>query len=186
MSPTGRKPKADSPGFTLLELVVVLVILGLVISLVIPRFQNALTGGDMRLATRMIIGEIRRFRGDAARTRTTRTMVLHIDDNALYSLETALVSQPGSEGVGYAEEKKYDYRELPQGVHVEDVVVLAVGKKQEGEARIRFFANGTVDRSLIHLRNETDEVYTLEINPFTGNVLIHDRYVDQKVIQEGL
>ena len=185
MLPTGRRQKAEPPGFTLIELVVVLVILGLVISQVIPRIESALTGGDMRLATRMIINEIRKFRGKAAHTRRDQIMVIHIEDNALYSLETHLVGQGDSGEVGYGEEKKRDYKELPQGVRVEDVVVLALDKKQAGEARIRFFANGTIDRSLIHLSNEMGEVYTLEINPFTGNVSIHDRYVDQKILQQG-
>ena len=85
----------------------------------------------------------------------------------------------------WAEEKKINVRKLPQGVHVEDVVVLPFGKKQEGEAKIRFFANGTIDDSLIHLRNEAGEVYTLEINPLTGNVVIHDTYMDKKVLQQG-
>ena len=59
-------------------------------------------------------------------------------------------------------------------------MVFPHGKIQEGEAFITFFANGCVDRSLIHLRNEKDEVYTLEINPLTGHVKIHDRYIEQK------
>ena len=184
MLPTGRRSRADAPGFTLIELVVVLVILGLVVSIVTPRIQSALAGGDMRLATRMFISEIRKYRGEAAHTRTDQILVINIDDNALYSSETIQTGQTGSDQVTWREERKSNYRELPQGVRVEDVVVLALGKKQEGEARIRFFANGTVQDSLIHLRSEGDEVYTLEINPLTGNVLIHDRYVDQQILQE--
>ena len=54
------------------------------------------------------------------------------------------------------------------------------GKIQEGEARLLFFPDGSIERSLIHLRNEKNEVYTLEINPLTGAVKIYDRYIEQK------
>lgn len=185
MLPTGRRRKADSEGFTLLELVVVVVILALVLSLLTPRIQSALTGGDMRFAARMFISEIRKYRGEAAHTRTEQTMVIDIKENAVYSLEVPSAGQGDSGRVVWGEEKKRNYRELPKGVRVEDVVILDLGKKQEGEARIRFFPNGTIDNSLIHLRSETGEVYTLEVNPLTGNVLIHDSYLDQKVLREG-
>ena len=71
-------------------------------------------------------------------------------------------------------------QELPPGVSIEDVVVLSRGKDQEGEAFIRFFANGCVEHSLIHLRNISNEAYTLEINPVTGWVRIHEGYIEKK------
>ena len=58
----------------------------------------------------------------------------------------------------------------------------AANKIQEGEARIRFFANGTVERALIHLRNEKNDAYTLEINPLTGFVKIYDGYIEKKIL----
>ena len=62
----------------------------------------------------------------------------------------------------------------------ESAINLSKGKIQEGEARLLFFPDGSIERSLIHLRNEKNEVYTLEINPLTGAVKIYDRYIEQK------
>lgn len=180
MLPIGKSMKASPPGFTFIEIVTVLAILGLFVSLITLRIENVLTGGDIRLATRIIMSEIRSIRGDAARSRKDHVLVLQIEDNALYAEDP----DPEQHVQWSADEDitGRDYKHLPKGVSVEDVVVLPHGKVQEGEARIRFFANGTIERSLIHLRNDRGEVYTLQINPFTGHVVIHDTYVDQKLL----
>lgn len=183
MLPIGGQREGNLFGFTLIEIVVVLAIISLFISMLTLRIESFLTGGDMRLATRIVISEIRMMRGKAAHDRKDQILVIQMDNNTLYPLEMSSNQSAGDRiWANYGEEKDRNYRHLPEGVSVEDVVVLPYGKKQEGEAKIRFFANGTVERSLIHLRNEKGEIYTLEIKPFTGDVLIHDRYVDQKVL----
>ncbi len=151
-----------------MELLAVVFILALFSGLISVRLGGVLSGGDLRLATRMIIGEVSRLRGVAANTHREQVLGLDIDKNRFYSLE------PLADG------KTLEKRDLPAGVSLADVVTLSRGKIQGGEARIRFFPNGCVERSLIHLRNENDEVYTLEINPLTGQIKIHDKYIDQK------
>jgi Tfp pilus assembly protein FimT len=156
-------------GFTVLELLAVVFILALFSGLLTVRMGGVLSGGDLRLATRMIVGEVSRLRGVAAYTHREQVLGLDIDKNRLYALDPV--------ARGTTPEK----RDLPAGVELADVVLLSRGKIQGGEARIRFFPNGCVERSLIHLRNENDEAYTLEINPLTGRIKIHDTYVDQKI-----
>ncbi len=156
------------PGFTVLEILVVVFILALFTGLLSVRLGGVLSGGDLRLATRMIIGEVSRLRGVAAHTYSEQALGLNIDTNRFYSLA------PLADG------KTLEKRTLPTGVSLVDVVTLSRGKIQSGEASIRFFPNGCVDRALIHLRNENNEAYTLEINPLTGQIKIHDKYIDQK------
>jgi len=182
MLPIGRSKKSNPLGFTLIEIVAVLAILGLFVSILTLRIENILTGGDIRLATRIIMSEIRKTRGDAARSRKDQVLIIRIEENALCQVEPLTEKPSNVPWSAYGEEKDRNCRHLPEGVSVEDVVVLPQGKTQEGEAKIRFFANGTIEKSLIHLSNEKGEIYTLEINPFTGHVLIHDRYVDQKLL----
>jgi prepilin-type N-terminal cleavage/methylation domain-containing protein len=180
MLPIGRSKKGSPPGFTFIEIIAVLAIFGLFVSVTTLRIENVLTGGDIRLATRIIMSEIRKVRGDAARSRKEHVLVLQIEENALYPVEPGPeqnVLWPANE-----DETARDYRHLPGGVSIEDVIVFPHGKVQEGEARICFFADGTIERSLIHLRNDKGVIYTLEINPLTGHVVIHDRYVDQKLL----
>ena len=68
---------------------------------------------------------------------------------------------------------------LPRGVFFEDVDVAGKQKKQEGVAEMRFFANGSVERCLIHVRDGKGRTFTLEVHPLTGRVEVHETYIDQ-------
>ncbi len=177
---TGLIQKSKIHGFTLMELLVVLLIVGLFSALLSIRIENLFSGGDLRLASRIIIAEINKRRGKAAYTHKEQVLGLKVGNNMLYSIDSE--SQRAIVPDLITEEEKIALKAiyLPDGVILEDVVIVSKGKVQGGEARIRFFANGTVDRSLIHLRNEADKVYTLQINPLTGDVRVHDKYIDQK------
>ena len=82
----------------------------------------------------------------------------------------------------FEEEKEVAPRkkELPLGVSFADVVLDTLGKVKEGKIGIRFFPNGCVERTLIHLKNEGGKFYTLEINPVTGLIRTHEGYIEQK------
>lgn len=178
---TGLLWKNRVNGFTLVEFLVVILIVGLFSALISIRIEGSLSGGDLRLATRVIMGEINKLRGKAAYTHKDQVLGLNVDENYLYSIQS--IPQEGELSDQFQEERG-DYlkiKKLPKGVNLEDVVIFSKGKIQEGEARIRFFANGCIDRSLIHLTNEKDEKYTLQINPITGQITVYDKYIDQKM-----
>jgi prepilin-type N-terminal cleavage/methylation domain-containing protein len=176
--PAGIRKRDNPYGFTLLELMLVLLIIGFFSALFSIRIENTFSGGDLRLASRMMIGEISKLRGVAAYTHTDQRMTFHIDGNRFSGgPESEAASPRGEEGLQWPSDKG---TRLPRGVRIEDVVIPSKGKIQEGEAHMVFFKNGTVDGVLIHLRNDKDEVYTLEVNPLTGRVTIHDRYIDRQ------
>ena len=176
----GPVQRSRQSGFTLLELLVVILIIGLFGAFAAVSMDAVVSGGDLRLASRMIIGEIRALRGKAAHTHQAQQLAINIEKRLFYpvltddKLETAL-------GETEADNKSVDSgKKLPEGVFIEDVAILSKGKIQEGEARLLFFPDGSIERSLIHLRNEKNDVYTLEINPLTGAVKVYDRYIEQK------
>jgi prepilin-type N-terminal cleavage/methylation domain-containing protein len=179
MSRTGSKRSNDQRGFTLFELVIVVFIIALFLGLVSAPIEGVLAGGDLGKATRMIMSEVSRLRGEAAYTRKPQALIVNITENSFYPYEVQ--EDKKSEGLLRDTERAgVKKQELPAGVRFEDVVVLAKGKEQEGEAFIRFFSNGCVEHSLIHLRNSADEAYTLEIQPVTGFVRIHEGYIEKK------
>jgi prepilin-type N-terminal cleavage/methylation domain-containing protein len=179
MLPTGPNRGKDREGFTLFELVIVLFIVSLFLSLVTVPIQGVLAGGDLGRASRMIMSEVSRLRGEAAYARKPQILVLNLAEHSFYPLEPEQEKTP--EGILFETEKRGTKKSmLPQGVYFEDVVVLSRGKDQEGEAFIRFYANGCVDHSLIHLKNSAQRSYTLEIHPVTGYVRIHEGYIEKK------
>jgi prepilin-type N-terminal cleavage/methylation domain-containing protein len=183
MSPTGRPKKNRPAGFTLLEFAVVLFIISLFLVLVTVPIEGVLSGGDLGQATRMLMSEVSKLRGEAAYTRKIQTLVLDMEQNTFYALEPeTLVEFRKTEESLFAEEEEVVPRrkDLPSGVYFADVVLDTLGKVQEGKAEVRFFANGCVEHALIHLKNEGGKFYTLEINSVTGLIRTHEGYIDQK------
>ena len=163
-----------------MELLVVLLILGFFSAFLSLRIESVFSGGDLRLASRIVMGEIKKFRGRAAYSHKEQVLGLEVGKNRLYPVASPFEN---GEVSGWSVETKDENVEttyLPEGVVLEDVVIPLEGKIQDGEARIRFFGNGCVEHALIHLKNEKDRVYTLELNPLTGRVTVHDGYVEQK------
>jgi prepilin-type N-terminal cleavage/methylation domain-containing protein len=179
-SPTGRNRRNGRAGFTLFELVIVLFIVSLFLSLVSVPIQGVLAGGDLGRASRMIMSEVTRLRGEAAYARNPQVLVLNLTEHSFYPLERVQEEEVGGI-LNQAEKRNSKKQMLPQGVQFEDVVVLSRGKDQEGEAFIRFYANGCVDHSLIHLKNLAGRSYTLEIHPVTAYVRIHEGYIEKKM-----
>jgi hypothetical protein len=169
-------------GFTLFEFAVVLFIISLFFVLVAVPIQEIVSGGDLGQATRMLMSEVSKLRGEAAYTRKVQTLVLNMEKNAFYALEPETPVEFRKAESLFEEEKEVAPRqkELPSGVFFADVVLDALGKVQEGKAEIRFFANGCVEHALIHLKNEGGKFYTLEINPVTGLLRTYEGYIDQQ------
>ena len=183
MSPTGRPGRNKTAGFSLFEIAVVLFIISLFFVLVTVPIEGILSGGDLGQATRMLMSEVSNLRGEAAYTRKIQTLVLNIEQNTFYALEpeTPVEFRKTEESL-FEEEKEVlpATKALPSGVSFADVVVDTLGKVQEGKAEVRFFANGCVEHTLIHLKNEGGKFYTLEINPVTGLIRTHEGYIEQK------
>ena len=183
MSPPGRPRKNETAGFSLFEIAVVLFIISLFFVLVTVPIEGILSGGDLGRATRMLMSEVSKLRGEAAYTRKIQTLVLNIEQNTFYALEPETSVEFRKTEESLFEGKKEvvpGKKDLPSGVSFADVVLDTLGKVQEGKAEIRFFANGCVEHTLIHLKNEGGKFYTLEINPVTGLIRTHEGYIEQK------
>ena len=180
----GREVGVGTPaGFTLFEFAVVLFLISLFFVLVAVPIQGVVSGGDLGQATRLLMSEVSRLRGEAAYTRKVQTLVMDMEKNSFYALdpETPAEFRKTEESL-FEEEREAGPRQkdLPSGVFFADVVLDTLGKIQEGKAEVRFFANGCVEHTLIHLKNEGGKVYTLEINPVTGFIRTYEGYIDQK------
>lgn len=172
--------KPAPAGFTYLEIAVVLMILAVFLSVSLLRIDTVFSGGDLRLASRMLSGKIAETRGEAAYARRPRTLGFDIDANRFYAVQPPRTGAPPVGKTADGGNAPEDATALPDGVRLEDVVVLGRGKTQQGEAEIRFFPDGTVEPSLIHLRSENGDAYTLEVQPLTGRLTVHDRYVEMR------
>jgi general secretion pathway protein H len=167
-------------GFTLIELVVVLLLVSLTLVTILPRFEN-LTGGGLEKAARRLAAVLQHLYTEASAT--NQLFELHYDfGEQTYWYATATIVQ----AAGNAGEPTEDVliqpirppTRLPSGIRLEDVMTPRQGKVGEGEAITRFFPAGFVEPTVIHLADEDRNGLTLVVQPMTGRVKILEGYVE--------
>jgi prepilin-type N-terminal cleavage/methylation domain-containing protein len=162
--------KVTDRGYTLIELSVVVLLIGMMLLIAVPRVRDTLLNDDLRAAARQIIGASREIRNEAVREQVDT--ILHLD-----------LSQPGfwTYAADTTAEKRAEIRKgairFPAGIRIAGVRHAEEVAKTDGEASVRFFRRGYVEPSVIHLVKD-DRAFTLVFNPFLHAVNVYEKYVD--------
>jgi Tfp pilus assembly protein FimT len=161
----------DTKGYTFIELTVVVLLIGLMMALTLPRFRYAILADNLRTATRRLVGTIKTIRSDAVREQQDYILRFDLESNRFW-LESSAMTE---------EERLLSQEKaslLPRGVRVVDIWFKGKGKKMAGLTGIRFNKKGYVQPSIIHLGSEDGRRFTLVLNPFFGKVRVLEDYVE--------
>lgn len=158
-------------GYTLIELTVVIVLIGMLLAVSMPRFRYSLLTDNLKSVTRRIIGVVKEIRNDAVREQKGYFLYLDLESNRLWV-----------ESQGMGEEERTITREraftLPKDTRIMDVWREELGKQADGEVAIKFSKKGYVEHTAIHLGAEDGREFTLILSPFLGTIKSYDKYVD--------
>jgi len=171
-------PQAAS-GFTLIEISVVLLLLALVLSLVVPRFRDP-SRAELHSHVRRLAATFRLLRSEAVLNGRIYRLNYDLERNVYwYSVEAV----PGHTGESMEPSGALARPvRLPRTVAFSDVVLLGAGKLDRGFAYTRFYPDGFVDPTIVHMDNGRD-AFTLEVWPLTGHVTIYEGYRDLEFIR---
>lgn len=163
-----------SKGFTLIELTVIIVILGVMLTLIIPRLGE-LGEANLKRSARHLTGMIRflkdesqakkavyRLRFDVPAGHYWAEVMTRTSDQAIEfkRLSSALASEGRLSG-------NTTFRDVVVGSHPDD-------------AFIQFTPDGWVEQALIHLRDGKDRDFTLTVRPLTGDTELHEGYLEER------
>ena len=168
---------AGSSGFTLLELLVIIVLAGVIVALAVPSKRDVLTGDSLKKASRQFIGMERKLSGEAVRDQIDYILCVDLPNSAYWVFASDMTPEK-------QDEIKKNQKHLPAEVVIADIVDENNKKKFDGEARIVFRKNNICSPAIIHLSYEEASM-TIVINPFLGVTDIFDRYVDISVNDSG-
>jgi prepilin-type N-terminal cleavage/methylation domain-containing protein len=170
-------------GFTLLELAVVLLLIGLVMAIAMPRF-HAFQGAEIRSESRRLASRSHYLYEEAGAQKVL--LRLNFDLNHSTYFVTRLdpfaprpyfVPETGPAGGVVT---------MPADVRLRDVWVQGSGLFRSGIVGFEFYPGGTVDAAIIHLFDRNGDVMTIAIDPFSGKAAITSGDLSPAAFQKRL
>ena len=157
-------------GFTLIELMLVVALIGLFLVVAVPATRDVLTTNPLKKASRQLIGLEQKLRGDAVRDQIDYILNLDLPKSTFWVTTPDMTPEK-------IDDIKKNPRHLPEGVTISDVTLESNKKQYESVIPIKFSKKNACYPAVIHLAYEEDRM-TLVINPFLGVTGIYDKYVD--------
>ena len=162
--------KQNERGYTLIELSVVVLLIGMMLFFAIPRVRDTVLNDDLKAATRQIVGAARELRNDAVRDQLDYILRLDLAEPGFWTYSADVTAEK------QAEIRKAAIR-FPNGIRIADVRQPPEPRKTDGEVVIRFSSRGYVSPTVVHLVKE-DRTFTLVFNPFVQAVAVYEKSVD--------
>lgn len=193
MAPTESQQRTSQGGFSLVELMTVIVILGLTISITALNWQRIMPRSQLNAAVRNLSNVLQSTRSEAI-TRNQEYRVIYDLDEQRYWVET-----PFKKGGGLALER-IPGEDDPEdkGARVIDsltrletgVVITQVTIDDEtygdGQVYVRFTPLGSSSAHTIHLHHlSTDRYYTVEVLSLTGLIRFHEGIFEREEATDG-
>jgi type II secretory pathway pseudopilin PulG len=171
-SPTGAGI-GGRPGYTLAELAVVLLMVGLILSLVLPNVSGVTQGERLNDTARRLAGLALETHSEAATKSRPWFLCLDLDRQRVW-LATVRPDREGDSG------RESKFFEMPRGVTIMDLVHPTGGLIREGRAAFGYWPQGGSEPGEIHLTNESGEQLTLFLRPFLGRAEIKVGYLREE------
>jgi prepilin-type N-terminal cleavage/methylation domain-containing protein len=169
-----RAALGDNRGFTLLELVIVLVIVSIMTLLVAPRLSVFLSGSRSNFIILQSI--VAKSFDDAFIRNRTNFLVVHMGDSIseLTDLDEKIFSRKnGVSVVNFSEGSFRDspnpllkYRRFPGSFRFEEVIMASGEKITSGNVLIPFYPRGHSDDVIVHILANDDERYSMRISKY--------------------
>jgi len=177
-----RSRDAGRAGFSMVEMLAVVVILGLIATLVTVNWRAILPRAELHSSVREIAAAIQGTRSEA------------IGRNAIFKIEYDLdrhryrVNTPFRLGGGLAptEEERvaFDWVELPESVRFDRIQIDGI-EYTRGIVFVRFDPLGAASGHVIRLvQNPYDTHYTIEVQALTGTIDYHEGIFERTPAEE--
>ncbi len=191
------KNKIHYAGFTLVELMVVILIMGIAVMIVAANFGDLIPNERIRAEARAIGNLIELARAEAAMKGVNYGIVYDLDKNAFWLLVPEIEGDELSyydndEDYGDEEEeeirKKLFYRQLHEDVEFEDIQVGEKSGITDDIVRIEISPLGIASGHIVHLKEKkkTDDInekqLSIELNALTALVSYFDGYKEFKEV----
>ena len=152
-------------GFTLIELIVVISVVGLMLFFTIPNLQGNLLPQSPEDVTRWIIRAEKMLRENAVRHNRRYTLHLDLPTGKIWFSDESMMPGDIEESAAKAKKLSGDIKISEVRFPLKDYTALE-------RAEIRFYPKGYSDKAVIRLSKGYSERYSLHIEPFLPGVRV--------------
>lgn len=161
----------EKKGFTLIELIVVVSLVGLMLFFAVPRFQGAVFQDNTKQVSRWIIFKVQALKEKAVRDQQRYVLHINLDENTIWTSHDAMSEEERqtAQAGGYR---------IPADVNVLDVEYPDGRKASAGQATIHFYEKGFSEKAVIHIEDSQNQRRSFIIEPFLYSVKVYQEYVE--------
>ena len=157
-------------GFTLIELIVVISLMGLMLFFTLPRMGDNPFLDDSKQSSRWLIGKVQMLKEIAIRDQKQHSLHFDLDSGLIWETNESMTVEDREEA---ALNNSYS---LPDDLRIIDIEYPQKGKVDSGQAEITFYKAGYTDKALVHMQ-EDDTYMSFLIEPFLSHVQFFEDYV---------
>lgn len=173
--PHSARRTSHSKGFTLIELMVVLVVLGVMLGLVVPRLGE-LGEANLKRSARHLTGMIRFLRDEAQAKKAVYRLRFDIPAGRYWAEE--LTVNPGEQTMEW---RKFNSEMASEGSLSGNTSFLGIkAGSHPDEPYIQFTPDGWVEKSFIYLKNGEDRPFTLIVQPLSGTTELREGQIEER------
>jgi prepilin-type N-terminal cleavage/methylation domain-containing protein len=171
-----QRRRCGQAGFTLLELGLVLLIIGVMLAIVVPRFGDR-GHAELLSTARQLASAFRYLRQESIFNGRPYRLMFDMENQLVFVAVGDV--DGGEENFAPDRDNAVGKIRLREPVVITDVnLPFVAGKVAEGTVWTTFYPDGFVDVTVVHIDNGQD-VYTLFVsNPLTGQVNLLPNYLE--------
>ena len=166
-----KRMSRPGQGFTLIEMMVVMLLISIVLAIAIPEFDGGAFQDPVKKLSRWMIITVRTLRSAAIQQQKTQGLVIDLSNRRMWTVNDAM----NEESVQASASKKA--LSIPDAIQHIDVEFPQQERISSGTAEIRFYPSGYSDQVLIHLETD-DEKLTYLVEPLLPKVKIFDEWIE--------
>jgi len=157
-------------GFTLIELTMVILLIGFMLSITLPRLHDVALSDTLKNTVRTMTSTINEVRYQAIKDNQEYFLKFDFGSKKFWTDSSSLSEQERTAA------KKNSFS-LPSDIRVIDICFKGGENKTSGEISIGFSKEGYISPVVIHLGSEDGRQFTFVLSPFLGNVNVLENYI---------
>ncbi len=165
--------KVDRPesGFTLIELMVVMLLISIILAVAIPRFDGGPFQDPVKKLSRRMINTVRSLRSLAIQKQKTQGLVIDLSNNRMWLVDDEM----SAEALEAASKKAMP---LPGAIRFVDVRFPNQEPIRSGTTEVKFYPAGYSDQVLIHLETDSAERFSYSVEPLLPKVKYFEEWIE--------